>query len=87
MIEKPGYRIFLVNGVDYTNIQVPPIPVLIKRGFCSADFWINILLCILGVIPGILHCYYIIAKYPYAEHCIHLESGERVQGGQYGSTV
>lgn len=38
--------------------------VWVKRGICSADSVINIALCILGFIPGLLHAFYIIAKYP-----------------------
>ncbi|KAI0780794.1 UPF0057-domain-containing protein [Trametes elegans] len=39
-----------------------PIPVFLERG-CNADFLINILLTILGYIPGIIHALYIILKY------------------------
>ncbi|KAL2192445.1 hypothetical protein P885DRAFT_72999 [Corynascus similis CBS 632.67] len=42
----------------------PPVSVWVKRGLCSADSVINILLCILGYVPGLLHAWYIIAKYP-----------------------
>jgi len=42
----------------------PPIAVWIKRGVFSVDSLINILLLILGYIPGILHAWYIIARYP-----------------------
>ena len=42
----------------------PPIAVWVKRGLCSADSLINILLCCLGFIPGLIHAWYIIAKYP-----------------------
>lgn len=42
----------------------PPLPVWIRRGMCSMDSLINILLCILGFIPGLIHSWYIIAKYP-----------------------
>ncbi|KAL1900045.1 hypothetical protein Cpir12675_001151 [Ceratocystis pirilliformis] len=45
-------------------ILFPPIAVWVKRGICSADSVINILLCLLGFIPGLLHAWYIIAKYP-----------------------
>lgn len=45
-------------------IFFPPLPVWIRRGVCSADGWINILLCILGYFPGLIHSWYIIAKYP-----------------------
>lgn len=38
--------------------------VWVKRGICSADSIINICLCVLGFIPGLLHAWYIIAKYP-----------------------
>ncbi|KAL0930389.1 stress response rci [Colletotrichum truncatum] len=42
----------------------PPLPVWVKRGICSADSLINILLCLLGYIPGLIHAWYIIAKFP-----------------------
>ncbi|KAL1845209.1 hypothetical protein VTK73DRAFT_867 [Phialemonium thermophilum] len=45
-------------------ILFPPLPVWVKRGICSADSLINILLCIVGFIPGLIHSWYIIAKYP-----------------------
>ena len=38
--------------------------VWVKRGICSADSLINILLCCLGLLPGLIHSWYIIAKYP-----------------------
>ena len=38
--------------------------VWIKTGLCSVDSLINILLCVLGYLPGLLHAWYIIAKYP-----------------------
>ncbi|ANZ76208.1 BA75_02633T0 [Komagataella pastoris] len=44
----------------------PPFPVWVKRGLCSADSVINILLCILGYLPGLLHSWYIISRYPEA---------------------
>ncbi|KAL6451247.1 pmp31 Plasma membrane proteolipid 31 [Candida maltosa Xu316] len=56
-----GHDWFLV----FVGFFLPPVPVAIKRGICSADFWINILLCVLGFFPGLLHCYYIISIYPY----------------------
>ncbi|KAF7563365.1 hypothetical protein G7046_g768 [Stylonectria norvegica] len=45
----------------YTNT---PFAVWVKCGICSADSLINILLCVLGFIPGLLHAWYIIARYP-----------------------
>ncbi|KAI1380813.1 putative plasma membrane proteolipid 3 [Hypoxylon crocopeplum] len=43
-------------------IVLPPLGVFLERG-CGADFCINVLLTILGYIPGILHALYIILKY------------------------
>ncbi|RKP14071.1 plasma membrane proteolipid 3 [Piptocephalis cylindrospora] len=43
-------------------VILPPIGVLMERG-CGADLCINILLTILGYIPGIIHALYIILKY------------------------
>jgi len=48
----------------FIAILFPPLPVWVKRGICSADSIINILLFILGYIPGLLHSWYIIAKFP-----------------------
>ncbi|OHE92598.1 hypothetical protein CORC01_12109 [Colletotrichum orchidophilum] len=45
-------------------ILFPPLPVWVKRGICGADSIINILLCLLGYIPGLIHAWYIIAKFP-----------------------
>ncbi len=38
----------------------PPLTVGIKRGFCSCDFLINIALCLLGYVPGLIHAWYIV---------------------------
>lgn len=46
------------------SVFFPPLPVWIRRGFCSCDSLINILLCLLGYLPGLIHSWYIIAKYP-----------------------
>lgn len=43
-------------------ILLPPLGVFLERG-CGADFLINILLTVLGYIPGIIHALYIILKY------------------------
>ncbi|KAF2010679.1 hypothetical protein BU24DRAFT_427790 [Aaosphaeria arxii CBS 175.79] len=58
------------NGTSSTSdvllyflaIFVPFLSVFMKRG-CAADLWINIALCILGWIPGVIHAWYIISKY------------------------
>ncbi|CUM46181.1 unnamed protein product [Debaryomyces fabryi] len=67
---------------------LPPVPVFIKRGISSADFWINILLCLLGFFPGLLHCYYIILCYPYSEGYATLGGdGHNHRANDYGATV
>ncbi|KAK7693623.1 plasma membrane proteolipid Pmp3 [Cerrena zonata] len=43
-------------------IFIPPLGVFLERG-CGSDLLINILLTILGYIPGIIHALYIILKY------------------------
>lgn len=42
-------------------ILLPPLGVFLQVGF-GAQFWINILLTLLGYIPGIIHALYIIIK-------------------------
>lgn len=49
-------------------IVFPPIAVWIKSGICTADSLINILLLLLGYIPGLLHAWYIISLYPEPDH-------------------
>ena len=42
-------------------ILLPPLGVFLQVGFSGA-FFLNILLTLLGYIPGIVHAVYIIAK-------------------------
>jgi uncharacterized membrane protein YqaE (UPF0057 family) len=42
-------------------IILPPLGVFLQVGF-GLHFWLNILLTILGYIPGIIHALYIILK-------------------------
>lgn len=44
-------------------IILPPLGVFLQVGL-GMHFWINILLKILGYIPGIIHAVYIIASRP-----------------------
>jgi len=66
-------------------ILFPPLPVWIRRGICSADSLINILLCMLGYLPGLIHAWYIIAITPsiYADHYHDLERGGREEHTTY----
>ena len=43
-------------------IILPPLGVFLQVGL-SKHFWINVLLTILGYIPGIVHAVWVIAKY------------------------
>ncbi|KAI8391434.1 uncharacterized protein BYT42DRAFT_556849 [Radiomyces spectabilis] len=42
-------------------ILLPPLGVFLMKG-CTADFWINICLTILGYLPGHLHAFYVMIK-------------------------
>lgn len=42
-------------------IILPPLGVFLEVGLTGA-FWLNILLTILGFLPGIIHAVYVIAK-------------------------
>ncbi|KAI1815170.1 putative stress response RCI peptide [Poronia punctata] len=55
-----GADIFLA----FIAVLFPPLAVWVKRGLCSVDSLLNILLSSLGYVPGLLHAWYIIAKYP-----------------------
>lgn len=44
-------------------ILLPPLGVALDRGI-GKDFLINIVLTLLGYLPGIIHAVYIIAKQP-----------------------
>lgn len=41
-------------------VILPPLGVALEVGL-SSQFWINVLLTLLGFIPGIIHAVYIIA--------------------------
>jgi len=43
-------------------LLLPPLGVFLQVGF-GLQFWVNILLTLLGYIPGIIHALYIIVKY------------------------
>lgn len=71
-------------------IIFPPLPVWIKRGLCSTDSLINIILTLLGYLPGLIHSFYIIAKYPDLEGGVVIideESGRVVTRGRDGVRV
>jgi uncharacterized membrane protein YqaE (UPF0057 family) len=43
-------------------ILLPPVGVFLEVGFKS-PFWLNILLTLLGFIPGVIHAFYVILKH------------------------
>lgn len=57
-------RVCVFPSLLKNYVQNNTFVVWVKRGICSADSLINICLCVLGFIPGLLHAWYIIAKYP-----------------------
>ncbi|KAL6815566.1 hypothetical protein GGI42DRAFT_311840 [Trichoderma sp. SZMC 28013] len=61
---KPSNMPFTASDICKILLAIilPPIGVFLERG-CGADLLINILLTILGYIPGIIHALYIILKY------------------------
>ncbi|SPN99688.1 related to SNA2 Integral mebrane protein [Cephalotrichum gorgonifer] len=61
-------------------ILFPPLPVWVKCGICSTESLLNFLLFLLGYIPGLLHAWYIIAKYPesFEYEPLDHEQGRRV---------
>jgi len=44
----------------FLSLLIPPLGVFLKVGFGLA-FWLNILLTLLGYIPGLIHAVWIIA--------------------------
>jgi uncharacterized membrane protein YqaE (UPF0057 family) len=44
------------------SVILPPLGVFITVGIGKA-FWINLVLTILGYLPGIIHAVWVIAKY------------------------
>jgi uncharacterized membrane protein YqaE (UPF0057 family) len=61
----PLYVRWRINCMDLLRVLVaillPPLGVFLQVGI-GKHFWINILLTILGYIPGIVHAVWIIAK-------------------------
>ena len=43
-------------------ILLPPLGVFMQVGI-GKHFWINILLTVLGFVPGVVHAVWVIAKY------------------------
>ena len=54
------------NAMDNKIVQViaalfiPPLAVYIKKGKVDGAFWINVILTLLGGIPGVVHALYVV---------------------------
>ncbi len=44
------------------SLFIPPLAVFMKTRKIGASFWINIVLTLLGMIPGIIHALYVVLK-------------------------
>lgn len=43
------------------SVLLPPLGVFLQVGL-GAQFWLNVLLTLLGYIPGLVHAIYVIAR-------------------------
>jgi uncharacterized membrane protein YqaE (UPF0057 family) len=43
-------------------VLLPPLGVFLEVGF-KGHFWLNIVLTLLGFIPGVIHAFYVILKH------------------------
>ena len=44
-------------------ILLPPLGVALETGI-NRDFWINVILTLLGYFPGVIHAVYVISRNP-----------------------
>jgi uncharacterized membrane protein YqaE (UPF0057 family) len=56
---RKGYSMDVIRII--LAILLPPLGVFLQVGF-GMHFWLNILLTLLGYIPGIIHAIWVIAK-------------------------
>ena len=42
------------------SLFIPPLAVYMKKGKIDSAFWINVVLTILGGVPGVLHALYVV---------------------------
>ncbi|KAJ1727572.1 hypothetical protein LPJ72_005875 [Coemansia sp. Benny D160-2] len=58
------------------SVIFPPFAALLRRG-CGADFLINCGLTALGYLPGLIHAWYLISKYPAYEYEMLVDDDEQ----------
>lgn len=51
-------------------VLLPPLGVFLQERF-NRRFWLNVLLTLLGYIPGIIHAVYVILKYEPTPRKLH----------------
>jgi uncharacterized membrane protein YqaE (UPF0057 family) len=56
------------------SILIPPLGVFLQVGL-GVQFWLNILLTLLGYIPGVIHAIYIIVTRPERERSAAGQTG------------
>ncbi|KAG2172163.1 hypothetical protein INT44_005534 [Umbelopsis vinacea] len=60
-------------------LLLPPLGVFLMRG-CGPDFWINVILTVLGYIPGHVHAFYVWSRRETNEDSADLPSTDRELG-------
>ena len=56
------FKEFLMDGCRIiASLIIPPLGVFLQVGF-GLQFWLNILLTLLGYIPGLVHAIWVIAR-------------------------
>ncbi|KAJ2852640.1 hypothetical protein GGI22_005155 [Coemansia erecta] len=64
------------------SIIFPPFAAVLRRG-CGADFLINCGLTALGYLPGLIHAWYLICKYPAYEYEMLVDDDEQPRHQQH----
>jgi uncharacterized membrane protein YqaE (UPF0057 family) len=61
-------KVFFYLNVNYMSILsiilaifLPPLAVGLQKGLTGA-FWINVLLTLIGFVPGIIHAFYVLSR-------------------------
>ena len=62
LLVETDLKVFIMDILRVIlSILLPPLGVFLQVGI-GPQFWINILLTLLGYFPGVIHAVYIIAK-------------------------
>ncbi|KAI0979265.1 hypothetical protein GJ496_011810 [Pomphorhynchus laevis] len=60
-ISKKSVMVLYACLLILIAIFLPPVAVFLKEEGCTTQVWINIILCLLAYLPGIIHALYIIS--------------------------